>query len=60
MTNLEAMQDEQLRELIKDVEDLTKLYHNVIVPAEESESILKERIELQKLLTERWKELMEE
>ncbi|CAL9978695.1 hypothetical protein VPHF99_0232 [Vibrio phage F99] len=60
MTNLEAMQDADLRQMIHDVELLTKLYHNVAVPSEESVDILKERIRLQGMITERWRELMEE
>ncbi|CAM0060838.1 hypothetical protein VPHK406_0200 [Vibrio phage K406] len=60
MTNLEAMQDADLRQMIHDVELLTKLYHNVAVPREASVDIFKERIRLQGMITERWLELMGE
>jgi hypothetical protein len=60
MTNLQAMQDEQLLELIRDVEKLGKLYTNLVIPSWEGENLLEERICLQRLLTERWRELMEE
>ncbi|AUR94190.1 hypothetical protein NVP1193O_059 [Vibrio phage 1.193.O._10N.286.52.C6] len=60
MTNLEAMQDTDLRQMIHDVELLNKLYHSLIIPSEESESILKERIQLCEMITGRWRKLLEE
>jgi beta-mannanase len=58
MTNLEAMQDERLRELIHDVELLGKLVK--FANSEEYKTLCDEIAELHKQVKIRWRELMEE
>ncbi|CAM0059133.1 hypothetical protein VPH184E373B_0225 [Vibrio phage 184E37-3b] len=78
MTNLEAMQDADLRQMIRDVELLERLLSNLVgyrCPPKGSSSLdweiyrgkcvrrntLKNDItRLQELITERWRELVEE
>ena len=78
MTNLQAMQDEQLLELIRDLENLERLKGNLIpcnfpsgIVSEQAyesyekdaklhKNLSKEVAQLKLLVSQRWKELMED
>lgn len=60
MTNLQAMQDERLQDLIHQVEQFRKLKTNLIVSDFEMERLLNEEITLRWQITDRWRELLED
>ncbi len=60
MTNVQAMQDGRLRDLIHDVELLDKLIENLTAGYVNVQPVIQERAELRAQVVERWQELMEE